>query len=406
MARSYSIKEFFRQMPNALLASFFQARGLFPDIDFSKLKETSPEPLFEAWLQLPEKERDVLDAEFQDIFLMGCEKGFLAIIDEAQWHMQNEPEKYDAFIDEMSALPNHYYRAMRAFLDYPEYWKGAKHFYHADNLSHWRKRKNLGHLPAATDVASLAHLADLIRGYFHQTEGRGNHCIVETLRRRDLDYFFAYPEDHSQHSVEWVNGEFGRRPHNPAFEIVFVYSQKDGTLDLNFRGSYKAVEPLQHMFATAILKLNELPPNPKDPRVYDLNPLRNRNFSFNFAIHSGIQSVALKKIRFSPRGSQGVRITLEGNSNNDAYDIYNQIEVLAKAYSLHLYNVTQVELAVSMLIDINKRPKTFPVRLTYPNSSSLKYDEVGLKLRQMLEASGVELIEPEVERVMAEELEV
>ena len=29
MARHYSNKDFFRQMPNALLASYFQARGLF-----------------------------------------------------------------------------------------------------------------------------------------------------------------------------------------------------------------------------------------------------------------------------------------------------------------------------------------------------------------------------------------
>lgn len=49
---------------------------------------------------------------------------------------------------------------------------------------------------------------------------------------------------------------------NPAFGVIF-YSQKEGSLDLNFRGSYKALEPLQSMFATAILKLDELPPNRK-----------------------------------------------------------------------------------------------------------------------------------------------
>ena len=98
--------------------------------------------------------------------------------------------------------------------------------------------------------------------------------MVELLRRGDLDYFFAYPEDYSQQSIEWVNGEFGRRPHNPAFEVVYVYAQKEGSLDLNFRGSYKTIDPLQAMFATAILKLPELPPDPKDGRVYDLNPLR------------------------------------------------------------------------------------------------------------------------------------
>jgi hypothetical protein len=63
----------------------------------------------------------------------------------------------------------------------------------------------------------------------------------------------------------------------------------EGTLDLNFRGSYEAIEPLQGMFATAILKLQELPPDPKDGRVYDLNPLQQRSFEFVYPEGSGIQ---------------------------------------------------------------------------------------------------------------------
>ena len=101
---------------------------------------------------------------------------------------------------------------------------------------------------------------------------------MEPFRRGPLDYFFAYPEDYSQHSIEWVDGEFARRPHNPAFEVIYVYSQQEGSLDLNFRGPRRAVEPLQGMFATTILELPELPPDPKDERVYDLNPLRQQGF--------------------------------------------------------------------------------------------------------------------------------
>jgi len=52
----------------------------------------------------------------------------------------------------------------------------------------------------------------------------------------------------------------------------------EGSLDLNFRGSKKAVEPLQGMFATAILKLDELPPDPKDKRIYDLSLLVTKRF--------------------------------------------------------------------------------------------------------------------------------
>lgn len=114
---------------------------------------------------------------------------------------------------------------MVAFLDHQIYWNGAKRFCHADALSYWRKRKNLGHKTAAVEEVDRRKLAKAIRTYFHLTEGRGNHCLVEALRRGDRDYFFAYPEDHSQQSVEWVDGEFNNRPHNPAFEVVFVYSQ-------------------------------------------------------------------------------------------------------------------------------------------------------------------------------------
>jgi hypothetical protein len=80
-------------------------------------------------------------------------------------------------------------------------------------------------------------LADLIRQNFYRVEGRGKNCTVEVYRRGKLDYFFAYPEDFSQPSPEWEDGQFTNRPHNPAFEIVFVYSQEEGSLDLNFRGA-------------------------------------------------------------------------------------------------------------------------------------------------------------------------
>ena len=59
-----------------------------------------------------------------------------------------------------------------------------------------------------------------------------------------------------------------------------------------------------------------------------------------------------------------------------------------------MYNVTQVELAASVVMDADKPAKRVTIRITYPNSCSLKYDELGLKLRDMLEASGIEPKEP------------
>lgn len=408
MVRHYSTKEFFRQMPNVLLARYFHAEGLFRDLKFAAMKEGNPAELFNAWLGLSDSQRNEMDAEFRDIFEMSCEKGFLAIIDEARWQLRETPDAIPAFVKALSDLPNHYERAMATFLDHAAFWKGATRFYHADTLPYWRKRKNLPRRPAAVNDASIRQLADLIRDYFRHTEGRGKNCVVEPFRRGELDYFFAYPEDHSKRSIEWVDGKFDPRPHNPAFEVVFVYSQKEGSLDLNFRGSNKAIVPLQSMFATAILKLGELPTDPKDERVYDLGPLWQKGFEFTYAVGSGIEKVALKKLRLSSRFNKGERITLEADPVKDPNGIHNVLEKIGKSISLHSYRVTQAELVAWVAVDADKPAKAFPIRITYPNSCSLKYDELDLKLRDMLEASGIEpkesATETEVEAVETAEV--
>lgn len=389
MARHYTARDFFRQMPNALLARYFEGRGVLGDLDFSAMKDAQPDELFAAWLELSDSQRDTMDAEFRDISELSCEKGFCAIRDEAQWQLRADPQAHKDFVAKLAALANHYERAMVTFLDHDKFWKGATLFYHADTLPYWRKRKNLPHLPAAVHEAGRQELADRIRTYFHHTEGRGKNCVVEAFRRGDRDYFFAYPEDYSQQSIEWVKGEFARRPHNPAFEVIYVYSQKEGSLDLNCRGSYKAIEPLQEIFAAAILKLPELPSDPKDGRVYDLNPLRQKSFHFVFDVGSGIQNVMVKKLRLSFKVKRGDRITLEADVSGNPDAVYDLLGQIGKSLPLHLYNVTQVELAASVMVDADKPPKSVTIRITHPNSCSLKYDELDLKLRDMLEASGI-----------------
>ena len=401
MARHYSTTNFFRQMPNALLARYFRREGLLVDLDFAAMSETKPDALRAAWLALPNEQRNPMDADFHEIHELCDEGGFVAIRDEAQWQYRNDPPARDALVTSLAALPDHYERAMVTFLDHQLLWKGATRFHHADRLGYWRKRKHLGQGPAAVDHASVLQLAAMMGTYFHHTEGRGKNCIVEPLRRGERDYFFAYPEDHSQRSLDWVNGEFETRPRNPAFEVVFVYSQREGSLDLNFRGSPKAIEAMQTIFAQAILKLDELPPDPKDDRVYDLDPLKSKGFEFNYQPGSGIEKVVVRKVRLSSRGRKGDRITVEADPTQEPKAVYDLIESIGKALPLGLYNVTLVDLAVTVAGTVGKPAKTHPVRITHPNSCSLKYDELDLKLRDMLEASGIEPKSPSVNAALA-----
>lgn len=390
MARQYSSGEFFRQMPNAMLGRYFASRSMLAGLDFAAMKEGKPDALLEAWGQLPDEQRSESEADFREILAMSNSKGYQALLDETRWQLEDEPEALQTLLGRLSMLEDHYSRAMEAFLSLPACWKGATRFHYADQLTHWRKRKNLPKVDAAAGPNATAQLAALIKGYFERTEGRGKNCVVEAYRRGERDYFFAFPEDHAQRSIEWVDGEFHPRPHNPAFEIVFVYTQAEGTLDLNFRGGRKAIEALQGMFAQAILQLEELPPDPKDERVYDLSALAKPDFDFAHPVGSGIGTVVVKKLRLSSRVRAGDRITVESDTTNNRQAIYELVEQIQKSLPLHLYNVTQVELAATVFVAEGKPPKTVSFRITHPNSCSLKYDDLDLTLRQMLEDSGIE----------------
>ncbi|MEF8766358.1 MAG: hypothetical protein ABTS16_12880 [Candidatus Accumulibacter phosphatis] len=394
MARHYSTKDFFRQMPNALLARYFATHGVLTDFDLTAIKETRIDALFDAWMELPEAARVRLESDLREICDMACPVGTQAILDEAEFHLDDD--KLANFRDGLMALPGHHERAMTVFLDHANLWRGATRFHHADTLSYWRKRKNLPRVAAAADPASLRSLEAAIRCYYRVSEGRGRHCRVEPYRRGDRDYFFAFPEDYAQQSVEWEGDDFSVRPHHPAFEVVFVYRRSEGTLDLYVPGNRKAVEPLQGIFAEHILKCEDLPADPADTRVYDLGVLRRREFAFSWAPESGIESVAVSRLRLSLHSPRNAKLIVEADTKHRPDAVYDLLETLAPVFPGHSYLVTQVGIAARIKPNTHSASKQVNFTVSFPNSCSLKHDEVGLKLRAMLWASGIEPREPEV----------
>ncbi len=289
MAREYQPRQFFRQVPNRLLKQYFNGKNVLSEVDFTKLTETKVEPVHEAWLKLPDEVRNDIERDFREVHDLATEGGNKAIRDEARFFGEDLTEQF-------AQLDDFHERAMWTLLERPKYWLGAVYFHRADSVpySYWRRRKNMPRQSANYDQksAEVQQLEENLRGYFHTTQGRGQNCKVECYRRDDHDYFFAYPEDYAQASVESAGKKFTRRVHHPAFEIIFVYSQADGTLDVYLAGDRKPVPDLQAIFAQAILK-SELGADEKDERVYDLNPMRLRNFQFVYAPESGIVDIAV-----------------------------------------------------------------------------------------------------------------
>lgn len=381
---NYSPKNFFRKAPKNFLQQYFTQKNVLADFDFESVSPSNVDSIHDAWLALPDKERMSMEQDFQDIFDLGSEAGSKAILDEANFF---DTDLAGAF----SELNGYFEHAFWTFLEKHNFLEGALMFFHADSLptSHWRKRKNVPMKSADVSHPTIAKFEQALGAYFHKKEGRGKNCKVDTYKRNDLDYYFAYPEDYSHAPLEWEGSQIKRRAHRPAFEVILVYSQKDGTLDVYLKGDRKLVPDLQALFAEIILQEN-LGDDEKDERIYDLERLRSRSFEFQIPPELGIESVSVKKMRLNVSGTKE-RITLESDPTVNAYAIWDLLEKLTKN-SPHLhYKIGQVGLKVKFRQSpSSKRANTRSFDVTWPNACSIKQEGRDLKIRQMLALSGIE----------------
>lgn len=384
MAQEYQPRRFFRLAPNQFLKRYCTERGVLTDVNFDELSETQVEPIYAAWLELSDDVRKPMEQDFQDIDELAKESGIKAILDEAEWYGESLQEQF-------ATMGSFHERAFWTRLERTKYWPGALHYSHADSVSprYWRKRKNLPCRPAAVDEASVRELELKIGAYFHSKEGRGRNCKVECYRRGERDYFFAYPEDYAQADVEWSGEGLKRYPRRPAFEVIFVYSQGEGSLDMYLKGDRKLVPFLQAIFAETILK-SELGPDAVDERVYDLKPMRERDFQFVYGPESGIAQVAVNRLRLTV-GGRKERIVLEADPTYAKQAVFDLLEKVAKGIPMSQLVVTQVGIKVTFAYNPNaKRPPTRSFDISWPNSCSLKHEGRDGLIRKMLAESGIE----------------
>ena len=382
MATQYSNRQFFRKTPNQLLEQFFAAKAIPLEIDIGELNETAVDVLQNALNVLPDSQKAEIEAVFQDVNALACEGGITALIDEASFHSD------EAFVEAIAAIDGFHAKAMWAYLEKPSYWRGASMFLHADNVSpsFWKKRSDLPKVPPHVEDDDIKALASAISDFFYHKEGRGKNCVVEPYRRNNKEYFFAYPEDFAQTAVEWEGNALKNKAHHPAFEIIFVYTETEGSLDIYAPKITKALANLQLMFAQHILKLDALENGAIDKRVYELTPVVEDSFEFKIEPASGIASVLVTRLRVNLKQGDKRRITLEADAHKDSNAVYKLLEEL----NLPPYYVSQLTLKVTFEPVGNRRAKTRMVNITHPNSCALNYDGNDLKIRQMLAKSGLE----------------
>lgn len=382
MAAQYSNRHFFRKTPNAYLAEYFAAKHITLDIDFSQLKENDSDKLQAALNQLADSQVADIEAEFQDVNALACEGGIEALNDEADFHNDQ------GFITEMAEIEGFHAKAIWAFLNKPSYWRGAAMFLHADNVSpsYWKKRNDLPKLPPQVEDSDIKALEKAISSYFYNKEGRGKNCTVEPYRRHNKEYFFAYPEDFAQSVVNWVGDTLKSQAYHPAFEIIFVYCEAEGSLDIYAPKNNKAIPELQAMFAKHILQLETLPDGEIDTRVYELASVLNDDFSFKIELSSGIASVLITKIRATLKHDKKEHITVQADAFKYPDAVVNRLEKL----NLPRYDITQISLRVTFEPVGGRRAKWRNVNISFPNKCALNHDGNDQKIREMLAKSSLE----------------
>jgi hypothetical protein len=237
--------------------------------------------------------------------------------------------------------------------------------------------------------------------YFRLKEGRGRECLVEVYRRGTKLYYFAFPEDYAQASLEYTDtNKLERRAHRPIFQLVFVCDPESGTLDTFFRGQKKTRLEIETIFSRVILG-SELDPW-KDDRVYNLNAFKRRGMKFVYDPASGIQDVRVKLLRLSLMGGRSRRVILEADPSGARGTLYDLLEETFDrggdgshgGLPLALANVTRVGLQAFFSPGRRRGRNTKTFYLTYPNGCSLGHDGRDAVLRQMLIDSRIETIKP------------
>ena len=384
--KHYSPKRFFRDVPPNYLELYFSGKGLLQGFDYGALAEGDVDALYTAWEALPEEARAESEQDFKEIDALACEGGIKAVIDDAEWYGEEK-----LLLEGMEPLRSFHEKAFWIFLEHKKYWIAANAFFHADSIHtrSWRKRINLPRTAAKVDPDSIQLLEKNLVHFFHDREGRGKNCKVDCYKRGKLDYFFAYPEDYPQTRIVWELRDLKRQLETPAFEIIFIFNSEQGTLELYLDGARKIIPELQTIFASAILDY-ELQEDEKDNRVYDLNPLKSADISFQYDAETAITNVAVKKLRLKIQGTNQ-RVTLEADTSKNPMAVYEMLAGVKKSFPASSLMVTQVGIVVTFAPSANRsKPRTRTFEIGWPNSCSLKYDDNDLAIRKMLADSGIE----------------
>jgi hypothetical protein len=386
MSRNYSQKTFLRQTPNHILKEYLSRKDLLKDIDFDILRETEIDPIAMALDELPDQQRNGIEADFRQINGLACEKGVLVLIEEAGYDY-HEIDILPIF----APMKNHYEKAFWVFLNHRTVFDISCDLAYMDSLGSWSSRKVGTGLVPAVEAQDKQLLADEV-SEFYRKQGRGQRCHVDNYLRQhpERHCYFVYPEDYATTELSFNDeGAFYHRIRKPAFEVVFVYRPESGILEVSAKGGRKVIEALQEIFCNSILGLDGLPK--LDKRHFDLSKFSDKALKFVTEAADGIDKVTLRMLRLDLPGINNRRITLEASPSQDEQPIYTLIEQALNKANIPLDTafVAKARLQFLFYPRDGKRGKTLTFEISTPDRCTLKDDPLDQIAKKYIEKWGL-----------------
>lgn len=334
--------------------------------------------------------------DFRNLAMLSTTLGKVQIMDEAQYW--GEAEGLGKIFEE---LEDPGACAFWTFFERPKWWNGAVFLASADNKPKrpWRTRINLPKLGRKPNLEDGERLAAAISEIFMQKEGRGRFCDVRQIRRGDLEYYFAYPQDHRGTSIEYEHdGQVTKRPHNPAFEIIFVHDDSNQTLSIWHKGGMERVRDLQVAFAESILGCSIPPRSPRDDRAFDLSVFEQRDFEFKISPMLGIEKVEVHKLRIHVLGKNPHTWAIKLDRECAPHVLYDRIDALGRGIPTSMQRFSQVGLLVTFdLLPGAEKKRTKYFEITSPNSCSLSTEGYDQLIRRLLSDNNIEPRRPKTD---------
>jgi hypothetical protein len=365
MSRQFSIPTVLRMVPNAFLGQFFERLQLGSlDIKWQELGEREIDPILKEIGVLSRAQQDTIEGALRSVFDLACETGIDAIFEAAT--KCGDLDLPTVMPKEASA----YAKAIWTWLNRTEAFEKAVLIHQVDNLSWWRKRRDLPKKPADTSPMALERLGKAISDLLLLEQGRGQACTVEHFSRADgTDYFFAHPDDFVQNvTAHDDDGVLTPRTFRQTFVIVFAFNADDGTLELFARVAPKLKAKIENLFAWAVLDTELGTWTPE--AAYELNHLKDRSVELATDPEDRIR-VYIRKMRLSFKNSDR-RIWLEVEDDHD--NIHDMIEecLNQENVSMDEVNITLATFTFEFLTLEGRKPGTLTFDVAWPSSCGLR----------------------------------